>query len=74
MLGTYNTLEKLPMVQARALVMGGRHDGITPPAPGAEQIASVLPNSELVIFENSGHYPFIQETKKFFDTLTGWLG
>lgn len=73
LLGTFNMLEKLPNVTVRTLVIGGRHDGITPPEPGAERIASLVPKAELVIFENSGHYPFIEESEAFFSTLSGWL-
>lgn len=73
LLGTYNTLEKLPNVNVPTLVMGERHDGITPPEPGAERIASLLPNAELAIFENSGHYPFIEEEDAFFAKLSDWL-
>lgn len=73
LLGTYNTLEKLPGIAVRTLVMGGRHDGITPPESGAERIATALPNSELAIFEASGHYPFIEEYDAFFSALRAWL-
>ena len=73
LLGTFNTLEKLERIPVPSLVIAGRHDGITPPEPGAERIAKSLPNAELVIFENSGHYPFIEEETEFFDTLSKWL-
>jgi len=73
LLGTFNTLEKLASIQAPTLVVAGRHDGITPPEPGSERIASVLPNADLMIFENSGHYPFIEEESAFFDALSMWL-
>ncbi len=73
LLGSYNVVEALPKVAAPALVMAGAHDGITPPEPGAERIAALLPNAELKIFEGSGHYPFIEEEEAFFDALRGWL-
>ena len=73
LLGNFNTLEKLPKVTARSLVISGRHDGITPADHGAKRIASLLPNAELEIFENSNHYPFIEEKEAFFTTLTKWL-
>ncbi|NRB04096.1 MAG: alpha/beta hydrolase [Rhodobacteraceae bacterium] len=73
LLATFNTLEKLPKVDTRALVMAGAHDGITPPGPGAERIAAALPNAELAIFDDSAHYPFIEEQAAFFATLTAWL-
>ena len=72
-LGTYNTLEKLPNIEIPSLVICGRHDFITPPDAGAERIATALPNAELRIFENSRHYPFIEEEAVFFETLSSWL-
>ena len=73
LLGTFNTLDKLPEIATPALVIAGRHDGITPPGPGAERIAERMPNAKLVVFEDSGHYPFIEEERLFFETLTEWL-
>jgi proline iminopeptidase len=32
-----------------------------------------LPNSELVIFEESGHFPFVEEAALFFDTVKDWV-
>ncbi|MEP5728924.1 MAG: alpha/beta fold hydrolase [Sulfitobacter sp.] len=74
LLGTFNTLDKLPGITAPTLVVAGRHDPITPPGPGAERIAAAIPGAELAIFEDSGHYPFIEEQDAFFSTLTKWLG
>lgn len=73
LLGSFNTLEKLPNINTRTLVIAGRHDGITPADAGAARIADLLPNAALMIFENSGHYPFIEEEEAFFEALTGWL-
>ena len=73
LLATYNMLESLPKVKVDTLSIGGRHDGITPPEHGAERIASLMPNTSLAIFEDSGHYPFIEESDAFFSTLKQWL-
>lgn len=72
-LATFNTLEGLPSVPTRALVIAGRHDVVCPPEHGGERINSLLPNSELIIFEESGHYPFIEEEGLFFEKLAAWL-
>jgi proline iminopeptidase len=42
----------------------GRTDWITP-VSSAETIASLIPDSRLVIFEKSGHSPQIEEAGKF---------
>jgi len=74
LLGSFNQLEALPKLSVPTLAIAGRHDGITPPGPGAERIASLVPNADLIIFENSGHYPFIEEQSAFFTALSNWLG
>jgi proline iminopeptidase len=53
--------------------MAGRHDWITPPAQAAERLHAGLPNSKLVIFEESGHFPFIEEYDKFVTTVRDWI-
>jgi proline iminopeptidase len=32
-----------------------------------------IPNSELVIFERSGHAAHVEEPEAFFDAVRGWL-
>ncbi len=73
LLATFNTTEKLGNVDVPTLVIGGRHDGITPVEPGTERIAGLLPQAQMVVMENSGHFPFIEEEALFFETLTGWM-
>lgn len=73
LLGLFNMLEALPNIDVPALVMAGRHDGITPPGPGAERIGSLLPDATVVIFQDSAHYPFIEQQASFFEVLTEWL-
>lgn len=73
LLGTFNTLDGLPGLDVPTLVVGGRHDFITPPEPGAIRIAELLPNAELALFEESGHYPFIEEEPAFFAALRAFL-
>lgn len=60
-------------VTAPALVLGGRYDWIYPPEHGAEPLAAGLPNAEVVVFEESGHYPFIEEPERFVRVVAGWL-
>ena len=70
---SFNTIERLGEITVPTLVMAGRDDWITPPREGAERIHTALPNSELVIFEDSGHFPFIEEQEKFLKTVGDWI-
>ena len=73
LLASFNMLDRLPGVTVPTLAMGGRFDGITPPGPGVERISQLMPQASVVIFENSAHYPFIEEQEAFFATLSEWL-
>jgi len=66
---------ELPDVDMPALVTVGRHDWITPPEASVE-IADLLPDSRLVVFESSGHSPnfdqadqYLARVREFFDEI-----
>ncbi|MBD3216847.1 MAG: alpha/beta fold hydrolase [candidate division Zixibacteria bacterium] len=63
------TVALLSVVDCPALIMTGRYDRVCPPAAQTE-IVKALPDAELVIFDKSGHRPFIEEPVKFFE-ITG---
>ncbi|MEL6983115.1 MAG: alpha/beta fold hydrolase [Actinomycetota bacterium] len=73
LLATFNTIDQLPGIDVPTLVVSGRHDFITPPEPGGDRIAGLLPNAELAVFEDSGHYPFMEEESAFFARLGQFL-
>ena len=70
--GSYDLKADLPAVTAPTLVTVGRYDWVTP-VSSSETIASLLPDAELVVFENSGHSPQNEERELFQATLRGFL-
>jgi len=58
----------LKKITVPTLVIVGRHDFITNVAM-AEEIAKHIPNARLEIFEESGHYPLIEEPEKFYRVI-----
>ncbi|MFL5704684.1 MAG: alpha/beta fold hydrolase [Ktedonobacteraceae bacterium] len=72
-LPTFNTISRLSEITVPTLIIAGRHDWITPPAQGAERLHAGLPHSQLAIFEDSGHFPFIEEHDKFVTTVRDWI-
>jgi proline iminopeptidase len=56
--------DDLPDVDVPALVTVGRNDWITPPEDSRE-IADLLPDSRLVIFEESGHSPNLDQQDQY---------
>lgn len=69
----FNTLGRLHEIAAPTLVLGGRSDWIVPPAFGPERLHAGLPDSELVIFERSGHFPFVEQQPEFAAAVEGWI-
>ena len=68
----FNTLPHLKEITAPTLVLGGADDWLTP-AEQSRRMHAELPKSELVIFEDSGHFLYIEETGKFVATVRSWL-
>ena len=60
-------------ITAPTLVCHGRHDLYVPVTFG-ERLAAGLPNAQLVVFENSGHAPFLEERQAFHAQLLAFLG
>jgi non-heme chloroperoxidase len=58
----------LPLVDLPTLICWGRHDALLP-VSGADHLHQQIRNSELVIFESSGHCPFIEESDEFNETV-----
>jgi non-heme chloroperoxidase len=60
----YDARPFLPQVALPTLLCWGRHSALTPLAAG-EFIAQPQPNARLVVFEESGHCPFLEEPARF---------
>lgn len=68
----YDLKAQLPGVIAPTLITVGRTDWITPVAC-SEQIASLIPDSRLVVFEKSGHSPQIEEAEAWTAAVRRFL-
>ena len=70
---TDNLLPLIPKITAPMLLINGRYD----PACTKSQIAYIMNHAKDVtqaIFEDSGHFPRIEEAKKYTDTVWNFLG
>ena len=55
------------------LLVGGRHDWLTPAEEGLGQLAGLLGAPKPVILEESGHFPFIEEPVAFCQSIRTFL-
>ena len=71
-LATWSSVDRLGAVRMPVLLLAGRHDAFTA-WPQAERIARRLPDGEVIVFENSAHFPWLDEPDAFFGSITDWL-
>ncbi len=69
---TFDLRPLLGELTAPVLITVGRHDWITP-LPASEELHALLPDSELVIFENSGHGPQNEEREAWHKAVREFL-
>lgn len=68
----YDLEPRLGEIAMPTLVIHGRHD-VSMPVSQGEILAAGIPDSELVIIEESGHFPFWERPREFGDALTGFI-
>lgn len=60
----YDIIDELPEIRVPTLVVGGKHDWITP-LEESELIAKCIPDSRFVVFENSSHDVITDEPQRY---------
>jgi pimeloyl-ACP methyl ester carboxylesterase len=68
----HSAADVLPDVQVPVLILAGRRDTFTPMSV-QERMASLLPDAELVVFENGGHLLPVEEAEGIATALLDWL-
>jgi pimeloyl-ACP methyl ester carboxylesterase len=67
-----NYASRLAQLQTPTLICVGRYDPETP-LPCSEELRRGIPDSRMVVFERSGHMPFIEERDLFLSTVNQFL-
>ncbi|UFU01198.1 alpha/beta hydrolase [Radiobacillus kanasensis] len=60
----FDVTKKLKFIINRTLIMCGAHD-VQCPLTYSEEMARLIPFSNLVVFQRSNHYPFLEEEDEF---------
>lgn len=67
----YDIRDQLSVIKSPTLIIHGETDVI--PVKYAEEIHNRLENSDLVIFEQCGHFPYIEMPDKFFTLISNFM-
>ena len=64
----FDLTRKLSLIRVKTLILCGRHD-VQCPISYSIEMQDGIPDSNLVIYEESNHYPFLEERELFQDEL-----
>ncbi|KIW56775.1 hypothetical protein PV05_05406 [Exophiala xenobiotica] len=70
--GKWDHMGELDKVKARTLVIVGRQDR-TCGVEVAERVAAGVQGSRLEVFEECGHFPWVEQQQRFWDVVEGFL-
>ena len=70
-IGHFDLHDSLKVIKCPTLIMHGKKDPL--PVEAAQKIHAMVRNSELTIFDKSGHWIFIEEEDKFIKTVKSFL-
>jgi proline iminopeptidase len=62
---------RLPEIAVPTLILHGRFDPV--PLASSEKLAELMPDARLVVFEDSGHALFAEETERFVKEMDAFL-
>ncbi|GGM83491.1 alpha/beta fold hydrolase [Dactylosporangium sucinum] len=69
---TIDDRDRLALVEVPALVVAGRHDFICGPR-WAGQMHKLLPDAELEVLEDSGHFGHLEQPARFAEVVSGFV-
>jgi proline iminopeptidase len=64
----FTVRDQLHRIRVPTLILAGRHDFKTSPAQ-ENALHQAIPGSRLVMFEESGHFPWFEEPDAFFNAI-----
>ena len=70
-LSSWSSVDRLATVEVPTLVLAGRHDVFTS-YPQAYRIGNRVSGAAVVIFEDSGHFPWVEEPELFASVVRDW--
>lgn len=68
----FDVTRKLHLIATPTLIMCGRHD-VQCPLMYSQEMAELIPGAQLAIFDNSNHYPFLEEKTRFHQVYKDYI-
>lgn len=72
-LHVFDVTKKLALITAPSLIICGRYD-VQCPLEYSSEMNELIPNATLAIFDDSNHYPFLEEADRFNEVYQSFIG
>lgn len=72
-LPAFGMTDRLGEIRVPTLIVSGRDDWFSPVEWGGERLQAGISESEHIVLERSGHYPFVEEPERFAEVVGHWL-
>ena len=72
LLGDYDVTQALARIEAPTLLLSGARDFLTG-VEGHDELRTGIPEAELVVFEEGGHFPFLSDPAGYRSAVENWL-
>lgn len=70
-LGEFDVRDRLRGIDAPTLIVHARQDPV--PLESSRDVADALTSGRLVVIEESGHVPYVEQPARLFEAITGFL-
>lgn len=68
----FDVTRELGKISIKTLILSGRYD-VQCPVSFSEEMNELIPNSQLIIFEESNHYPYLEEKMLFLQVISNFF-
>jgi proline iminopeptidase len=69
----FDVTAQLGSIRAKTLLVSGKYDWICPLDAGPRRVAAGIPGARLEVFEQSAHFPFLEEPARFVKVVGDFL-
>ncbi len=69
----YDVRERLSDIQVPTLVLSSADDWIMPVEHGGDILAAGIPEARHVVFERSGHFPYVEEHEAYVEAVSAFV-
>lgn len=69
----FDATDRLGSIEVPTLAIAGRHDWLMPVDVSAQRICELVPNCDVEIIDEAGHFPWMEQPEQFLSIIRRWI-